>query len=313
MKKTILKKGDIVGLIAPAGAIIESKLNNSIKNIEKLGLKPYYFKNILEQKGYLAGDDQRRINELQGMYEDKNVKAILCVRGGYGTTRIIERIDYNLIKNNPKPLIGYSDITTLQFAIFMNTGQIGFHGIMGAEIFSDYTLEHFNKFFFDIADTIILEQPKDAENDAYTINSGKVKGITIGGNLSLLTSLIGTKFDCDWKDKIIFIEDTNEAPYKIDRMLNHLIMSGKFDDIKGIIFGTFNKCEPFDFGIDSSESFSLKDILLEKIKPLNIPACYGFSFGHINQQAILPFGAEIEFNAETFQISFKRSEFKDFL
>ena len=311
MTRSILHNGDTVALIAPAGVITEQKLSNSIKNLEDLGLKPIYFKTIANQLGYLAGDDRRRASELNEMYHDKSVKAILCVRGGYGSMRILDLIDYSLIKANPKPLIGYSDITALHNAIYLKTKQIGFHGVLGAELFSIYTREAFEAIFFDDSEWIILKQYKDHKQSAFTVTTGKVEGTLIGGNLSLLTSLIGTKYDFDWKGKIIYIEEVSEPAYKIDRMLTQLIMAGKFSQIKGILFGQFHNCDGDN--MDLSKNISIKELLIEKIKPLNIPACYGFSFGHIPNPTILPVGAHVEFDADNIQIKFKRSELKDFL
>jgi muramoyltetrapeptide carboxypeptidase len=311
MTRSILHKGDTVALIAPAGAITEQKLSNSIKNLEDLGLKPVYLKTITNQMAYLAGEDNRRAAELIDMYHDKSVKAILCVRGGYGSMRILDLIDYSLIKANPKPLIGYSDITALHNAIYLKTKQIGFHGLLGAELFSKYSKDAFNAVFFDNSEWITLEQFEDHKDSSFTIKPGCVEGNLIGGNLSLLTSLIGTKYDFDWKEKIICIEEVSEPPYKIDRMLTQLIMAGKFSHINGILFGQFHKCDAED--VDQSKNISIKELLIEKIKSLNIPACYGFSFGHIPNQTILPVGAHVEFDAENFQIKFKRSELKEFL
>lgn len=311
MTRSILQKGDTVALIAPAGVITEQKLSNSIKNLEDLGLKPVYFKTIANQMGYLAGDDMRRANELNEMYHDKSVKAILCVRGGYGSMRILDLIDYSLIKANPKPLIGYSDITALHNAIYLKTKQIGFHGVLGAELFSIYTSEAFKSIFFDISEWVTLKQFEDHKESSFIISPGKVEGTLMGGNLSILTSLIGTKYDFDWKEKIICIEEVSEPAYKIDRMLTQLIMAGKFSHIKGILFGQFHNCNGED--MDRSKNISIKDLLVEKIRPLNIPSCYGFSFGHVPNQTILPVGAQVEFDADNFQIKFKRSELKEFL
>jgi muramoyltetrapeptide carboxypeptidase len=311
MTSSILHKGDTVALIAPAGVITEQKLSNSIKNMEDLGLKPVYFKTIENQNAYLAGDDKRRAGELNEMYRDKSVKAILCVRGGYGSMRILDLIDYSLIQANPKPLIGYSDITALHNAIYLNTGQIGFHGVLGAELFSIYTRDAFKAVFFDNSEWVTLKQFEGHKESSFTISPGNVEGTLIGGNLSLLTSLIGTKFDFEWKEKIICIEEVSEPAYKIDRMLTQLIMAGKFSHIKGIIFGQFHKCDGKD--VDPWKNISIKELLIEKIRPLNIPACYGLSFGHIPNQTILPIGAHIVFDARNFQIKFKRSELKVFL
>ncbi len=305
-----LKKNDKIGLITPAGFITKQKLDNSIQNLNRFGLKAVFLNSVLDKTGYLAGSDKARVEELHKMYADKSLKAILCVRGGYGTARILDKIDYELIQQNPKPLIGYSDITALLSAIYKNTGQIGFHGVLGASIFNEFTAKSFKNLFFDETKEMkyTLNHPKTTEH--YIINPGKASGKLIGGNLSILNALIGTPYDVDWTDKIVFIEEINEAPYKIDRLLTQLIQAGKFNKAKGIIFGQFNKCEGNNFNVMEEDTFKLKEILFERIKPLNIPAAYGFPFGHINDQIVFPIGALALFNAEKLQISIKKDFFK---
>ena len=311
-KYSILKENDKIGLITPAGYITKQKLDNAIQNVKNFSLEAFYYNSVLDKSGYLAGTDKNRANELHKMYADKSVKAILCVRGGYGTTRILDLLDYELIKNNPKPLIGYSDITALLFAVYKKTGLPGFHGIVGASNFSEYSKDNFKDIFLNTQNEITICQPKNNKDNSYIINPGKTEGILIGGNLSILTSLIGTKYDIDWKNKIIFIEEINEAPYKIDRMLTQLYQAGKFNDVRGIILGKFSKCDSEDFDTKNEDSFSLKEVILEKIRPLQIPAVYEFSFGHIKKQAIFPFGIKVQFDADKFQIRYKRKVLQDF-
>ncbi len=296
-------KNDKIGLISPASFITKEKLNNTIANIENFGLEAIYFKSIFDKKAYFSGTDKERTNELHKMYADKSVKGILCVRGGYGTLRILDFLDYSLIKNNSKPLIGYSDISALLIAIYKKTGQIGFHGVVGASIFNKFTSDNFKEMFLNKNEVVKSNIPKSSNNEHYTIFPGKAKGKLIGGNLSILISLLATPYDVSWDNKIVFIEETNEAPYKIDRMLTQLILAGKFKKVKGIIFGTFNKCEGKDFRINNEDTFSLKEVISEIIKPLNIPSAYGFPFGHIENQIILPIGANANFDACNFQIS----------
>jgi muramoyltetrapeptide carboxypeptidase len=259
MRKTILKKGDTIGLIAPAGVITEQKLINSIQNIERLGLKPFFYDSIKDRLGYLAGSDQRRLDELHKMYENNDIKAILCVRGGYGSLRLLDMIDYSLIKRNPKPLIGYSDITALHSAIYKHSEQIGFHGILGAEAFSDYTVMNFKKIFFESSDIIKVKIFGSHKNFAFSIKKGKVEGRLIGGNLSVMMSLLGTNFINNLSESILFIEEVNEAPYKIDRMLTQLILSGKMDGVRGVVFCQFKSSEPRDFGYVPGGRLSIKE------------------------------------------------------
>jgi len=309
---SLMKKGDKIGLITPAGFITQEKLDITLNNIKNLDLQAVYSSAVLNRVGYLAGNDFDRANDLHKMYQNKDIKAILCIRGGYGTTRILDLIDFDIIKQNPKPLIGYSDITALLSAIYKQTNIPGFHGIVGASILSEYSKECFKKIFFNTNYKVIIETSKKNSGKSYVINSGKTNGILIGGNLSLLVSLLGTNYDINWDDKIIFLEEVNEPPYKIDRMLTQLHLAGKFKNVKGIILGTFKKCDMNDFEMNEEVSLSLQEVLEERLKHLKIPTVYGFSFGHIKEQAIFPFGIRISFDTNSFQLSFNKDQFKDF-
>jgi len=308
--KQILQNRDTVGLITPAGFINRQKLDIAVRNLQFFGLNAFYYDSVLEKYGYLAGDDKSRLNELHKMYENRNIKAIICVRGGYGTMRLLDKINYDLIKKNPKPMIGYSDITALINAIYKKTKIPGFHGIVGSGKFTEYTSENFKKVFFETTDKLNIDISENHKKDAYVINSGKVSGKLVGGNLSLIMSTIGTPFEISFKNKIVFLEDIAEAPYKIDRMLTQLISAGKFKHVKGIIFGRFAGCEPE--AEEKENSFILKEIILDRIKPLKISAVYGFSFGHISNQAIFPVGVKAYFNTDNFSISMKRKDINQF-
>jgi len=308
--KSLLKPEDKVGLITPAGFITEEKLHNAINNLASIGLKPVFHKNILEKKGYLAGSDERRLNELHSMYKDENIKAIWCVRGGYGTTRVLDKISYNLIKQNPKPLLGYSDITALNQAIYKKTGIPGFQAVVASGNFTPYVVENLKNCLFSNSENIKINIFEEHKEDAYIITEGNMSGTLAGGNLALIVSLLGTPFDMAWDNKIIFLEDVSEAPYRIDRMLTQLISSGKFNRVKGIILGKFNDCEPDED--DKINSMSLKEVIIDRLKPLNIPAVYGFSFGHIKNRAIIPVGINANFNTENLSLSIKRKEINRF-
>lgn len=308
----MLNKGDKIGLVTPSGFISEEKLNRTIRNLKKFGLIPFYTDKLKSKRGYLAGTDKERLQELHEMFSDKNIKAILCVRGGYGATRLLDQIDYKLIKNNPKPFVGFSDITALLSAFYKYANLPSFHGIVGASLFSDYTQKCFRDILMNSEIKIEIKSFKDEQEDQYILKSGAAEGIMIGGNLAVITSLLGTPFDIDWTDKIIFLEEINEPPYKIDRMLTQLISAGKFNNVKAVIFGKFNKCDKNDFRIKEDESFSLKEVITERFQKINVPSVYGFSFGHVKNQAIFPFGMNVIFEADKFQIHFNKEQFKDF-
>jgi len=312
LKKTgPLKAGDIIGLIAPAGKIDQSRIDKATSNLESLGFHVKYNKSILSKEGYLAGTDERRLNEIHAMYADPEVKGIWCVRGGYGTTRILDQLDFSLIKRNAKPLMGYSDITALTNTIYQNTGAPCFHAPVGSSNFTSYTREKLKPIFglempfeIEVAEENNLEGKTKPVFKSYSLNSGTVMGKLAGGNLSLLVSLIGTKHEVETKNKIVFIEDIGEAPYRIDRMLTQLISSGFFKQAKGVILGVFAGCHRKD-----EDSLTLEEVIRDRITPLNIPAVYGFSFGHIDHQCTFPIGAKAKFNADRMKLTLLESSY----
>ncbi len=297
IKPKRLNIGDTLGLIAPGSFITEDELKESINNIESLGFKTAYTENILARDGYLAGTDEQRTSDLHEMFTRKDIDGIVAARGGYGCTRILPFIDYDLIKKNPKILIGYSDITALLYAIYCKTGLVCFHGPVGISTFNDYSICNMKNVLIYPSQNLTMYNAGDNEDDnaeIYTIRSGKSSGELIGGNLSLAVSLIGTPYDVDTSGKLIFLEEVDEEPYRIDRMLTQMIEAGKFKKASGIILGNFSGCEPKK---DDSNSFSLKEVLYSRLYELNIPVVYGMSFGHIKNKLTLPVGIKAEFNS----------------
>ena len=298
IKPTRLKPGNTLGLIAPGSYISEDELKDSIENLEKLGYNVVYTERILSKYGYLAGDDKSRADELNAMFANANVDGIVCARGGYGCVRILPMLDYELIKNNPKVLIGYSDITALVNAIYFKTGLITFHGPVGISSFNEFSVNYFNEVLAHPKNNLSLVSAKGEdqkeEEKIQTITSGKAVGELVGGNLSVLNSLIGTQYDFDGEGKIIFLEEIGEEPYRIDRMLTQLIQSGKFDKAVGIALGVFKDCEPKEKDPSFSTSFSLSEVLFDRLSVLKIPVIYGLSFGHIKNKFTLPVGIKAE-------------------
>jgi muramoyltetrapeptide carboxypeptidase len=298
IKPPRLKPGDTLGLIAPGSYISEDELKDSKENLEKLGYKVLYNDRILSKTGYLAGTDVSRAEEINSMFANKEVDGIICARGGYGCSRILPLLDYELIKNNPKILIGYSDITALLNAIYSETGLVTFHGPVGISSFNEFSVTYFNEVLVHPEKDLVLisakgEDEKD-NNGIKTIVSGKAVGELVGGNLSVLNSLIGTKYDFNGEGKIIFLEEIGEEPYRIDRMLTQLIQSGKFDKAAGIAMGVFKDCEPKEKDPSFSTSFSLMEVLFDRLSNLKIPVIYGMAFGHIKNKFTLPVGIKAE-------------------
>ncbi len=298
IKPLRLKSGDTLGLIAPGSYISEDELKDSKENLEKLGYKVFYNERILAKTGYLAGNDKSRAEELNSMFADPKINGIICARGGYGCTRILPMLDYDIIRNNPKVLIGYSDITALLNGIYAETGLVTFHGPVGISSFNDFSVTYFNEVLVHPENNLVLISTKGEdqreEDKITTIVSGKSVGELMGGNLSVLNSLIGTKYDFSGEGKIVFLEEVGEEPYRIDRMLTQLIQSGKFDKAAGIALGVFKDCEPKEKDPSFSTSFSLLEVLFDRLLNLNIPVIYGLSFGHIKNKFTLPIGIKAE-------------------
>ncbi len=300
IKPQRLAKGDTIGLIAPGSGIGRLSFEKAIANIKKLGFKPHYTKNLRVNKSFLGGTDQQRVDDIHYMFSNTNVKGILCIRGGYGSNRLLPLIDYNIIRANPKVFIGYSDITALLYGIYSQTGLVCFHGPVGISSFAKYSTDIFSKELIKAKNEISIKRPKEwsvKAESAYkmlNISSGVAKGKLVGGNLSVLVALIGTPYDIDFADKIVFLEEIGEKPYKIDRMLTQLLQSGKLSKAKGVALGIFKACDytPEDEFYDTS--LSLHEVLRERLSDLPIPIIYGLPFGHIQDNATLPFGIEAE-------------------
>ncbi|HKB86513.1 MAG TPA: LD-carboxypeptidase [Ignavibacteriaceae bacterium] len=295
-----LKTGDTLGLIAPGSYITGKELNDSIKSLNELGFNVVYTNNILSKNGYFSGSDKQRASDLNQMFYRDDVAGIICARGGYGCTRILPLLNYNVISTNPKVFIGYSDVTSLLYGLYKETGLVCFHGPVGISTYNDFTDDYFRKTLMDPEETTILKNPVpesgDEEYQPLTIKDGVVRGELIGGNLSVAVSLIGTPYDIDTGGRIIFLEEMEEDPYRIDRMLTQMRMAGKFDRAAGIALGVFKDCKPSEKSSFDS-SFTLIEVLKSRLGDLNIPVVYGMSFGHVKNKFILPVGIKAELDA----------------
>jgi len=280
-----LKKGDTIAIIATARKVSKEEIQPAIAFFESYGISVLLGKNVFESNNQYAGNDVQRTEDLQWALNDKNSKAIIIARGGYGSVRLIENIDFTEFKSHPKWLVGYSDVTVLHNAIH-NIGVTTLHATMPLNFSknSEATKSMIDALFGN------LKEIQTEEN--YSNISGIAKGQLIGGNLSLLYSLSGTPFDIDTTDKILFIEDLDEYLYHIDRMMMQLKLSGKLKKLKGLIVGgmTDMKDNPIPFG-----KFP-EDIILDAVKQYNYPVCFDFSAGHIDKNVALYFGKQVELN-----------------
>lgn len=296
-----LRKGDTVGLVSPSSAVSERlALQLAQEAMEALGLRVRTGAHYGGRYGHLAGTDAERAGDLNAMFGDREVKAIVCVRGGSGAARLLPLLDYPLIRRNPKVLLGYSDITALHCAIHAKTGLVTFHGPVGTGSWNRFNVDQFERLFFqrelmqyqnsrDVGDELVPRR-----NRTQTLRGGKAQGELVGGNLTVLTALAGSSYLPDFSGKILFLEDVGEAPYRIDRMFSTLKLMGALDKLAGFIFGDCSDCNPGDgYG-----SLTLDQIFDDYILPLKIPAYRGAMIGHIREQFIVPVGGKVEMDAD---------------
>lgn len=303
IKPPAIKAGDTVAITSPAGAIWDDKQVETFTTILKsFGFKVIHGKTLTEKFGYFAGTDELRANELNELFANKNVKGIFCMKGGWGCARLLDKIDYALIEKNPKVVIGFSDITALLIAITTKTGLITFHGPVGNSGWNDFTKSIFTNVTMTNKSFNFPENPA-TENLPVMINAGKATGELVGGNLTVLSSLIGSGYLPDWKNKLLFLEEVKEEPYSIDRMLTQLKLSGVLNSISGFVFGKCAKC----LAEEPLKSFTFHEVLLQHIKPLGIPAFYGAMIGHIENKLTVPIGIKASMDAEKGTISLDES------
>ncbi len=293
-----LKKGDTIALTAPAGAVFNSTAIDKIeKRLKDLGFKTLRGKTLFMQEGYLAGNDKLRADELNQFFADPYINGILTMRGGWGCARILDLLDYDLIQKHPKIIIGYSDITALLIAITKRTGLTTFHGPVGYSSWRKFSTEQVLRTLVEGQKTK-MQNPPEELSKLRTFTSGRSYGFLVGGNLTVLTSIIGTKYEPNWQNKILFLEETGEEPYRIDRMLWQLKLAGVFDQINGCVLGAFTKCEPEE----PQKSFSLEEVFEQHFKVQKFPVYAGASFGHIIPKFTLPIGAKVKLNADEFYL-----------
>ena len=302
-----LRRGDTIALVSPSSPVDDSfDLQLAREVMEALGFDVRVGAHYAQRRGHLAGLDAARAGDINAAFADRDVKAVVCVRGGSGAARLLPLLDYDVIRANPKVLLGYSDITALHSAIQARTGLVTFHGPNGTGSWNSFNADQFRRLFFDgelmqyrnVADT--GDELVQRRNRTVTITGGTARGELVGGNLTVLTALAGSPYMPDFKGRILFLEDVEEAPYRVDRMLATLKLMGALDQIAGFIFGECTDCNPGDgYG-----SLALPEILDDYIRPLGIPAYRGAMIGHIRQQFIVPVGghAEMDADAGTFRL-----------
>jgi muramoyltetrapeptide carboxypeptidase len=292
-------------MVAPSAAPNEpERIRFAIDTVESLGFKVKPGAHLFDREGYLAGSDAARADDLNAMFADDGVDAIWCVRGGYGASRILPALDYALMQRKPKALIGYSDITALHVAIHRHAGLVTFHGPVAFRAFTPYSLGELKRVLWTGETPVRLGGPPpferaegrvDWENRVATLVPGTARGRLLGGNLCLMSHLCGTPYFPDLRGAILFLEDVEEAYYRIDRMLTQLWLSGALAGVAGVAFGKFTNCNSSPFFLQNRP---LDDILAERCRALGVPAVSGIMVGHIEDQTTLPVGCLAELDAD---------------
>lgn len=282
-----LKKGDTVGIIAPSSPPNQENLQKALPFLEELGLKIKLGKSVDAAHGYLAGTDDERLADLHAMFEDPEVSGIICAGGGYGAARYADRIDYAMIMENPKVFWGYSDITFLHTAIGEYAEIVTFHGpMLASDVGKPEFHERSGRMFGQLFEPFELHYTEEVA-PLETIVGGIAQGELVGGNLSLIRSAVGTKFDLDVKGKILLIEDIDEEPYEVDEILNQLRLARKFEEAAGIVIGDFKNVSPKK----RKPSLTLDQVFNDYFSDLKIPVVKGFKIGHCEPHFSVPLGA----------------------
>lgn len=294
-----VSRGDRIVLVSPATAAFETQpIEIMADAFRALGLEVVLGGNFYQRRGYFAGTDAERAEDLNAAFADPSIRMIFA-RGGWGSARLLPLLDYEVIAANPKVLLGYSDATALITGVHAKTGLITFHGPTPVSRFS---AQHIRRVIMN-GEALQMRNPVDIDDDntiqtedrIQVLRPGKVRGRLLGGNLTVLTAIMGSSYLPHFDGAILFLEDVNEAVYRVDRMLTELKLAGILDRIAGFVFGRCTDCDP-----DSSYgSLTLEEVLKEHILPLGIPAFSGSMIGHIDEQFTLPLGAELELEAET--------------
>lgn len=294
IKPPRLRRGDVVGLIAPGGYTSDASIEKAAQHIEALGFRAKPGTYLRDVWGNYGGTVAARIADLHAMFRDPEVKAIWAIRGGSGCISLLRHLDYRLIRTHPKVLLGYSDITALHLAIHRHAGLVTFHGPVASSTPSGYSTEHLLAVLMEPRDAYTI--PMSAENDrraleepwyaTRTVHEGVAEGPLIGGNLSLVSALAGTPYAADFTGGLLFLEEVNEEPYRIDRWMTQLDLAVGFDKAAGVMIGICENCGPQGDG----PSLTLDETFDVHLQPLRVPAVTGYSFGHIRNQFTMPIG-----------------------
>ena len=307
VKPRHLAPGDTVGMVLPASLQFEaSRIDIGREQLEALGLRVKVAPHARERHGYFAGTDEQRAADLMAMFADPEVAAIFAFRGGWGTPRLLPRLDFDLVAKNPKALVGYSDVTALLNAIHQETGLVTFHGPNAGSRLRPYTLDSLRRALFSTDPIGVFGNPPKEEDELVqrdyrklTLRGGTARGRLVGGNLTLVASLMGTPWEVDTAGAILVLEDVDEELYRVDRMLTQLSLGAKLAQAAGVVFGYCSECP-----IGEGPGFSLEEILAQHLGGLGVPAVAGLAFGHLEQMLTLPIGLPATLDADAATLTF---------
>ena len=312
LKPPALKPGDTIGIAAPAShSAFPSALLNGRKSLEALGFRTVTAPHLSDRHGFLAGRDADRLADLEGMFADPDIQGIVCLRGGYGSVRMLPRMDFDAVRAHPKVFVGYSDITALHGAIHRNTGLVTFWGPMvSSDMSPDFHPVNRDAFVKAVTATDpIGEIPHPGDlPPVQTIHGGRAGGRLIGGTLSLLAAAVGTPYEFEYDGAILFFEDVGEEPHRLDRMLTQLLQADRLSRVSGIVIGECAGCgsapnnPSFPYG-----NFSIEEVFADRLQPLGIPVIYGLAIGHGAYKATLPLGVRATLDGDACRLTIDES------
>lgn len=302
VKPPRLRPGDVAGLVAPASAVfLESEIEIALEVTRALGLEPRLGAHLRDRHGYLAGRDEDRARDINELFADPEVKAVLAVQGGWGCARVLPHLDWGAIRAHPKVLAGYSDITALHCGVHARTGLVTFHAPTMLSSWPPFSVDHFRRVVFEGEAALMVNPPPERDESLVNrqtrtrvISPGRARGRLVGGNLTVLSALVGSPYVPSLDGAILFLEDIHEQIYRVDRMLTQLELASLLDRIRGFVFGTCRDCDPGEgYG-----SLTLEEVLDEHVRPHSVPAFQGAMIGHQARQFTVPVGVSAEVDAD---------------
>lgn len=312
-KPRALRSGDTVGVLMPSTHVPDpDRLANVRRTVEHFGLRLKLGRHVGKRTWNYAASVEERVDDLHTMFRDPQVKAIFSIGGGYGTMQILDHLDYDLIRAHPKIFTGYSDITALHLAFHKLSGLVTFHSPVVLSAFTEYTQTHFRRALFEPKPMGVIRNPTESNalrpaHPWRTIRPGRARGSLVGGNLTLISTTMGTRYEIDTRGSILFLEDVGEETYSIDRMLTQLQLAGKLRHAAGIVWGECADCGPGVYRPSAASPFTLGETIDNVLGDLNVPVLAGLTIGHTSDQATLPLGVTATLDADKGELIIEES------